>query len=80
MGASKPNFIVIAPNYFNYATSTVKAIRQLGYNVKFFAEKPFYLNCSYLQRKLFKTKWSHYGSINKPSRMVRLRSLNRASD
>lgn len=54
MGASKPNFLVIAPNYFNYATSTVKAIRQLGYNVKFFAEKPFYLNCSYLQRKLFK--------------------------
>lgn len=50
----KNDFIIVGSNYFNYSYSTVTAIRRLGYRVKFFEERPFYLNCSYFQRRLYK--------------------------
>lgn len=48
------DFIVIGPAYYNYASSTVASIRRMGYSVNFFEEKPFYTNCSYMKRKLYK--------------------------
>lgn len=54
MNDAKVDFIVIGPHFFNYAYSTVNAIRRMGYSVKFFEKKPFYSSCTYFQRKLFK--------------------------
>lgn len=48
------DFIIIGPNYYNYAYSTVRTIKNMGYSVSFFEEKEFYNHCYYLQRKFYK--------------------------
>ena len=48
------HFIVVGPMYHHYSESVVRTWNQLGHTAVFFPEMPFYENCSYLQRKLYK--------------------------
>ena len=48
------HFIVVGPMYHHYSESVVRTLNQLGHAAVFFPEMPFYENCSYLQRKLYK--------------------------
>jgi len=58
------HFIVVGPRYHHYSESIVRTLNHLGHTAIFFPEMPFYENCSYLQRKMYKlgyhtlkTKW-----------------------
>lgn len=53
-GGSRVRFIVTGPLYYNYSSSTVQALEELGHEVLFFPMKEFYKYCSYFQRKLYK--------------------------
>ena len=35
------DFIIIGPNYYNYAYSTVRTIKNMGYSVSFLRKKSF---------------------------------------
>ena len=48
------HFIVVGPIYYGYSESIVRVLREGGHTVDFFAERPFYTNCSYLSRRLYK--------------------------
>lgn len=48
------HFVVVGPLYYGYSESIVRVLREAGHKVDFFAERPFYTNCSYLSRRLYK--------------------------
>lgn len=48
------HFIVVGPLYYGYSESIIRVLREEGHTVDFFAERPFYTNCSYLSRRFYK--------------------------
>lgn len=46
--------IVVGPIYHGYFQGIIREMKNMGHTVVPFAEKPFYENCSYLKRKLYK--------------------------
>lgn len=48
------HLIVVGPLYYGYSESIVHALRADGHTVDFYPERPFYTNCSYLTRRLYK--------------------------
>lgn len=48
------HFIVVGSLYYGYSESIVRVLEEEGHTVDFYAERPFYTNCSYLTRRLYK--------------------------
>ena len=48
------HFIVVGPLYYGYSESIVRVLEEERHTVDFYAERPFYTNCSYLARRLYK--------------------------
>ncbi len=48
------HFIVVGPRYHHYSESIVRTLNHLGHTAIFFPEAPFYENCSYFERKIYK--------------------------
>lgn len=46
--------IVCGPRCYNYSSSIVSALRDLGHETLYFPMTDFYVECSYLVRKLYK--------------------------